>query len=465
MRAEAGVAVLVVLGACSGPDPAALCTDFAPDPWDPVIEPDVRVDETIAVWEPVGEATVDPTAAANCAAPPCVAVTGPGGASTTMLLNRGVAHTVSGTIHTDTPVTLTVYHVGSAGILRALVEAPFDADTTTPFELPFSLQAAGEDVIVTLTLESAGTATLDDFALVGERWAASGDGPQASTRVGFLVHVEDDPNFLVEEARWRLRARVLEGLSATLGAHGARLTIQADATFVRGMATWDPDWLAAREAEGAGWSVHIHDETATTGVEQAVRDGRTALREAGVSTSDLNGGFGEAPWLQARLAGITSLSAFKDPATQLGLPHVQVQPWRIADGVGSDDPEAFLLHEPEGPVLYLPGHDVREVEHARFPLVATQTLSQVLAHARVDHVNTWYWVLHVDGFGPSTDDEPALEAYLADAFADDLAAYDRFLTETTDPLAADGWVTYDTAVGMATAWRDWFAPCDGEAVE
>ncbi|MDP2306794.1 MAG: hypothetical protein Q8P18_12290 [Pseudomonadota bacterium] len=455
-----------LLAGCSGPDPDAFCAGFAPDPWDPLLEPDVRVDEATAVWEVVGAATVvttgaDTAASASCGAPPCLAVTGPGGAALALQLNRGVDHVVSGTLFTDTPVTLTVTHTATDGPLRTLAEQTFESGVSTAFELPVVIDAAGADIGITLTLEELGTATLDDFAVTGERWAASPDAPAAPVRVGVLIHIEDDPNFLLREDTWRRRARLIEALSGMFAAHGAHLTLQADATFVRGAANWDEGWIAARNAEGMGWSVHIHDEASEGGVEQAIRDGRTALRESGALTSDLNGGFGEAPWLEARLAGITSLTAFKDPATQRGLPHVQVQPWRLGDGVGSSDLDAFLLHDPEGPVLYLSGHDVREVEHARFPLVATQTLSQVLAHARPDHVNVWYWVLHVDGFGPPMDDDADMDAYLdGAALQDDLAAYDAFLTDTTDPLVSNGSVVYDTPVGMATAWREWNAACE-----
>lgn len=455
-----------LLTACSGPGGDYACEGFAPDPWDPGLEPDVRVDEASAAWEAVGVATLDTEATTSCGAPPCLAVTGPGGATLPLTLNRGVPHVVGGTMLADTPVTLTVTHATSDGPLRTLAEQSFEPGFSGAFELPVVLEAAGADVVVTLTLEEPGTATLDDFAVVGERWAASPDTPAAPVRVGVLIHVEDDPNFLLREDTWRRRARLLEGLSATFAAHGASLTLQADATFIRGAAQWDEGWIAARKAEGMGWSVHIHDEDGENGVEQAIRDGRTALREAGALTSDLNGGFGSAPWLAARLAGINSLTAFKDPATQRGLPRVQVQPWRLGDGVGADDLDAFLLHDPEGPVLYLPGHDVREVEHARFPLVATQTLSQVLAHARPDHVNVWYWVLHVDGFGPPSDgpENPAMDAYLdGPALQEDLAAYDAFLADTTDPLVSAGSVVYDTPTGMATAWLEWSAPCEGTA--
>jgi hypothetical protein len=323
---------------------------------------------------------------------------------------------------------------------------------------------AGSDVQVLLTLDEPGTATLDGFSLVGTRWAQSPDPPAGGlVRLGFLFHIEQDINLVVDEATWRRRATVVDALSAALSAHGAALSLQADATFIRGAATWDPGWIEAREAEGMAFSVHVHDESGgETDVEQGLRDGRSALRESNVMPTDLNGGFLTAPWLTARLAGFTSLTAFKDPTTQLGLPRVQIQPWRPADGVGGSDPAAFMVHDPDGPLLYLPGHDIREVDHARFPGSAAQVMSQVLAHARPNYVNTWYFVLHVDGFGPIGDDA-ALDAYLAgDTFQADIAAYDQFLTDTADPLVDQGFLVYDTPAGMEATWEAWLAKCAEE---
>jgi hypothetical protein len=307
-------------------------------------------------------------------------------------------------------------------------------------------------------MADSGTLTLDGFQIVGERWAASTAPPTGMVRLGFLLHIEDDANFLDDEATWERRAVVVEGISAMLAAHGAQLDLQADASFVRGTTTWDPEWFAAREAEGTVWSVHIHDEEGgEEDAEQAIRDGREALRDAGVSTSDLNGGFAIGLWSVAEDAGIRTLTAYKDPSTQLGLPHVQIQPWRPADGTTTADPAAFMAHDPDGPLLYLPGYDTREADHTRFPTASAQVLSQVLAHARDGYVNTWYYVLHIDAFGP---DASHFQAYLdSGGLTDDLANYDAFLTETVDPLVAGGSIIYDGPEGMFRAWEAFQETC------
>ncbi len=442
--------VALLLAACAGAEESpGVCADYVPEAWDPLLEDDPRVDEASAVWVTTGEGAID-AAATACAAPPCLGLAGPVSASTTFRVNRGIAHRLVGTLVSDVPVDLLVEQDTTQGTTRPLLRVTYPAGTTALAET-FDLTVAGPDIRVAFTLATAGTATLDGFAVLGERWAATDAAPTGTVRLGVLVHLEDEPFFDVDAAAWERRARVIEGLSATLSGRGAALGIQADASFIRGAGVWDPAWVDARTAEGAGWSVHIHDESDAAAVEQATRDGRVALREAGVTTTDLNGGFLTGDWSGAAAAGFTSLTAFKDPETQLGLPRVQLQPWLPADGATAADPEAFLAHDPAGPLVYLPGHSLREADHARFPAAAANVMTQVLAHAHPDRVNTWYFVLHVDGFGAAADDPAALDAYLAEGLADDLAAYDTFLAALA-PHVASGAVVFDTPGGMADAW-------------
>lgn len=457
-RALGTALLLAGLGACAE-DPG-VCADFAPDPWDPVLEPDVRLEEATAAFAATGPGAVDP-GAASCAAPPCFGFTGPVVAEAGFTANRGLAYTLTGTLVSDVPGRVQVDQIASDGLVRSLVDLPFEPGETVLSEA-FTARANGNgEAVLTVVLDEAGTATLDGLAVTGERWAAVDAAGEAPLHLGFLIHVEDDANFSSDEAIWRRRADVLAGLSGTLAERGAKLGIQADASFLRGAGVWDPDWVADRVAEGAGWSVHIHDESDPELVEPAMRDGRLAHREVGVVTADLNGGFVTALWSQARNAGFASLTAFKDPDTQSGLPHVQIQPWRPGDGIGAANPEAFLAHDPDGPLVYLPGHDVREVDHARVPAFAEAVVSQVRAHTRAEHVNAWYFVLHVDGFGPSADDDEAYDAYLADGFAADLAHYGELL-DAWAPLVASGDLVYATPTEMTEAWLTWNAGCEPE---
>jgi hypothetical protein len=452
------ILLFALVAGCGTEAEAPACESFVPSSWDPEQEDEVRFAAEEAAWTAAGEAVVD-AAYADCGAPPCVAIVGPGVASAPTALNRGVTHRMTGTLTTDVAVTLKVIIRNDDGTDRTLSEVPLEAGTHT-LDTEFYAFALGTDVRVQLNLAGPGLAVLDDLQLTAPRWAPTTEPPAGPVHLGFLIHVEEEGSVFENEAAWSRKASVLAGLSDLLHRHGGGLNIQADTSFIRATMGWDSGWVAERIAEGASFSVHIHDESDPDDVEPAIRDGRAAHREAGVTVTDLNGGFATAPWLTARQAGYASLTAYKDPATQGGLPHVQGQPWLVTDGVGASDPAAFMVHDPEGVLLYLPGHDTREVVHARFPESASQVLGQVLAHARPDAINTWYFVFHVDGFGPGDDDPEAYDVWLEDGFDGDLAAYDAFLTDTVDPLIASGDVVLATPDSMLAAWQAWNEPCE-----
>lgn len=311
-----------------------------------------------------------------------------------------------------------------------------------------------------LSIELAEAATVVSLSVTNSTWAAVAVDQAGPLQLGFLIHVESDPQFTAESDRWTRRARVLEALSAVWASHGAALTLQVDVSFVRGAVLWDEDWVAARSEEGASWSVHAHkDGEDLETLESAVRDARRGFAEAGVRVADINAGFSLAPWGTFEKAGYASLSAYKDEETQSDLPLAHVQPWRPADGAGSPDPDAFQAHDPEGPLVFLPGASRRETDHSRFGEYASRVLSQVRSHARKDTVNVWYFVLHVDGFGPGGG-RPETDDYLDGvAFAEDLAYYDAFFADGLDPLVASGEVVYSAPDGMREAFLRWESGC------
>ena len=444
--------MIFLLLACSGETEPSTCEGFEPAPWDPVLEDDLRLTDETAVWEATGGSKLALTGG-DCDGA-CLRIQGPGGASAYTRVNRMASYRLTGTLTSDAATTLTVRHTATDGATRTVWEGSLDAGTLDIDET-FVVDAAGADLDILIATDGTET-SLDDLSLVGERWAAVTDSPAGEVRLGFLVHVEEEDFIGDEENFWR-KAKVLEGLSQVMAAHGAKLTIQADTAFIRGATIWDPEWIADRKAEGAGFSVHLHDEAVGDDLEQAYRDGRVTLDEAGADTTDVNGGFNLAPWLDMYRAGYRSLSAYKNGADQSGLPHVQLEPWRPADGTGTADPEAFMEHDPEGPLVYLPGYDTREADHTRFPEASANVLTQVLAHARPDYVDTWYFVLHVDGFVPRYGDD--IDVYLDEDLATDLAFYDAFLTDTVDPLVDAGSVRYATTLEMFTDWLEWAAPC------
>lgn len=419
--------------------------------WHPIVEEEVRLDAASASWEPVGPAVIAEVTE-DCDASACLGVTG-GAARTSAVLNRAVAHRLEASVWSGSGVRVSVVEEDVAGERVSVEAAAGEAEIAAEF-----LTIKGGDVQVVVEPIGEGEVVVRALELRGETWAAVDDAPVAPVQLGFLIHIEQDSSFVERSDRWSARARVIEGLSGTLAAHSARLGFQPHATFVRGAATWDDAWIPARTDDGVGWSVHIHGEDDGESLEIAVREGRDALRDAGIQVDDINGGFRTAEWSLLRDVGYQSLSAYKDPADQGGLALEYAQPWRPPDGAGAEEPAAFATHDDAGPLVYRPGASVREADHPRVAEFASRVLSQTLAHTRTGFANTWYLVLHVDDFGPIDEDGRA--TYLSDGSLErDLAEWDRALADVIDPLASDGLVAYATPTQMAQAYLDWEQAC------
>ena len=440
----------------SGPAPLPACPTPANLGWDPVTEDEVRIAEVDADWSSPDGAAFDP-AATGCEAPPCLSFTGPGRVEVSTILNRGVSYRIEGVYAGDLPATLRVDQAlregGRASVLEATVKPG-------PVDLPFVIDVAGTNAVVSIEAAVGSVGTLDEFRVTGPQWAFVDAGQPAPLQLGFLIHVEESPGFETDQATWSTRAQVLAALSALLAAHGAVLTVQPDVTFIRGAGNFDPTWLPARLAEGVAWSAHLHDED--NGVEQfeaSARDARRGFADQEVFLDDLNGGFELGAWQTVDNAGYQSISAYKSGDTQLGLRQGYTTPWRPADGTGTADEAAFTTHDPEGPVVFVPGMGTREADTARFVSYASRILSQVRAHTRPGFVNSWYFIDHIDAYGPAGD-AADLQAWIdAGGLAEALAPYEAFLTDVADPLVASGDVSFSSPSTMAADFLTWESAC------
>jgi hypothetical protein len=342
-----------------------------------------------------------------------------GEATYTFVANRGVLHHLRGVANGATTVR--------AGDLDTTVDGTFDL-TFTPTQ---------DDPLATVVV---GTTSLTGFGLTIDDWAEVDTPAPGTLNLGFLIHIEADAAFATDEVKWSRKAAIIAGLADVFAANGAVLTVQADASFVRGAAVWDPAFV---DRAGLDWSLHIHPAEDGSDLERVTREGRVALDELGVWATDLNGGFGLGKWSTVAGVGITTVSAFKDAATQTGLPIATTRPWRLAPDASNADVEAFLVEDPEGPVVYLPGSPTSEVDHARFPDHARRVLTQARAHTTDGLYDTWYFVFHVDDFGPSDPD--AFDAWLESGALDaTLAPYDDLLASLDDPFVG--------ATAMGEAW-------------
>lgn len=156
----------------------------------------------------------------------------------------------------------------------------------------------------------------------------------------------------------------------------------------------------------------------------------------------------------ASAAGLDVYSDWKDPRTQSTHPaFIGVHPWRPSSGTDGSDATAFVEHDPNGPVIFLPPGEIdpfafshkRQItaqggDAAWFEVIEEALLASVEA-ASSDRVNAYHFTVHLGEF-VSNPNEP-------------LAIVDLFLTQVVDPLVASGKVRWATFSEMADAFIEW----------
>lgn len=380
---------------------------------------------------------------------------GPGRASTSVIVGKGTPLRIVYDVEVSQPGSLVVRYGETSTDAATIAET----EVTGPGTLEVTPLTPGRRLEIVFA--SDGVLRIDDFRVEYDEWAEVEPGGEGTLQLGMLVHVEDIAEVLTNERNFGRRGEVLERLAQTLAQHGGKLTYQVDVTFVDGATAWDPSYFDRVAALGGSWSGHLHDESeGEEALEAAARDARVRYGEVGIGLRDINGGFQIAPYDRFASAGYWSMSAFKDPTTQSGLPRDSVLPWRPPDGTGTANVDAFLQHDDEGPMLYLGGAMQSEPAHDRVGELARRRLSQLLDHAAEGEVNTGYFVTHVDYFSPLGDDDTDWDAYIDDGRLDaDLAYYDAMLGEVVDPLVAEGRVRWAGSGEMGRCVRDAEVAC------
>lgn len=451
---------LLLLNGCASPPVEAGCDALAPQGWTPEWTTTPRATGADLAWVAGEAGRIESGPTLSCAALDCLTVHGT--AESGLRLNREVEYTLSTTIGAtggEAHLVLLQETYSSGELEIGRIDVP--AGPPTPVSLAFHLPVAGPDVRLRISAAPGGETTVTGLTLTSPTWAAVDlpTSPADPLQLGFLIHVEPDSAYSHDAVVWRASADILAALSQTFAAHGAALTIQADPEFLGGAARWAPGWAQDRLAEGASFSAHFHstDDSAEAFVHDA-GDARDVLLALGLDATDLNGGFPSGAWSGAADLGYRSLSAYKDRYTQDGLPLGFTVPWRPPEGADSDDVDAFMSDDPAGPLVYLPGHTGTEADHARLLTFTTPILAQALAHIVPDAPNAWYFLDHLESYGPGTADGRV--AYVTDGGLDaDLAGVDALLTTLTDPLVRQGAVRYATPQHMRAAYDQFEARC------
>lgn len=277
-----------------------------------------------------------------------------------------------------------------------------------------------------------------------------------------------DPNQMDYNRRPDFERHVedLLNLAAAVELHNGLLTVQAQTAFTTSAIRFGNTILSDFEDSGHEIALHFHenvhlgngDENLPPDVWTAVMQEEIGLiHRAGVAnqTNYWSGGNLYPQVLQAAAgAGLSINSDWKNPSTQ-STPELLmgVHPWRPADGTDGQDIAAFATHDPDGPIIFLPGGIVDPVAFANKNLIKEQeglegwldvleeALLSSLDAARSDRVNVFHFTVHPGEFVGNPDDPYAM---LSD-----------FLDDVVDPLVASGKVQWATFSQMADAFESW----------
>ncbi len=323
--------------------------------------------------------------------------------------------------------------------------------------------------------------------------------PLAPTHISFLIHMEDPPQIQTVEEYFQTKTAVFRELARMFHEHGGFLTIQPEEDWVKGAQQFAPDTLRqlvedydviysththgphCRDAEGRlrsltdcnnapvgeAWDQSVEDYTYPEVIEY-VRALRDLISDAsGTTVTDHNGNWEFAQ--ASRFAEIPMLtwSAYKNHRDQRTYDVLINNPWRPTEASPDANTEAFLTHDPDTQIVYIPGWSQAITRHPeRVPDRMPPLISQFIRFADPDRVNSFYVVMHIDHFYSRAGD-PDYIVYDQDTgefsysaeFRQHIQYYDDMLTELIDPLAAEGYLQWTSLPEIGELYLEWERNC------
>ncbi|MGV8040253.1 MAG: hypothetical protein AB2L07_09300 [Thermoanaerobaculaceae bacterium] len=245
-------------------------------------------------------------------------------------------------------------------------------------------------------------------------------------------------------------------LAAIVERHGGRMTIQAQSPFTQVAMQKRNPILSELAARGHEMALHFHEDAHLgTGPEALPweRWCEVMQQEIGL-VRDASGAAAIRYWSGGNLypdlfraaacAGLSVNSDWKNPHTQqIPAGMRTLHPWRPAGGTDGTDLSAFLAHDPQGKVVFLPegAYDVSSYKQESYLAVVERALRASVAGVTPGAVNVMHFTLHPG----------ELRGDPANPFGE----VERFLAEVVDPLVAAGSVQWATFGAMTDAYLSW----------
>jgi hypothetical protein len=318
--------------------------------------------------------------------------------------------------------------------------------------------------------------------------------PVAPVHFALLIHIEDPQQIETVRAYFEQKTAVFRELARVCHEHDGFLTIQPEHAWPQAAeAGFHPRLLAELARDyGAVYSTHTHGpkcrddagvlrssgdcsnkpewdhKLGDDDVVEYVGDLRDLLETASAtSVTDHNGNWDFSHSSRFSEIPMFTMSAYKNFNDQRTYDRLIINPWRPGQVDANRDIEAFLTHDPNAQIVYIPGwgqaltrHHERAQERLR-PM-----LSQVIANADPNRVNTFYVLTHVDHFR-AEDLDPDYIAYdentgqvtYSPAFLQDLQYWDDLFTELVDPLMTEGYLQWTSLPEMGELYLEWEEAC------
>lgn len=248
--------------------------------------------------------------------------------------------------------------------------------------------------------------------------------------------------------------------------HNGRMTIQAQSPFTTVAVESGNTILADLAANGHELALHFHEDAhlGKNGNALSVQQWCDVMKQeislikqaSGVTDIRYWSGGNLYPnvYDAAECAGLDVNSDWKNPKLQeTPLEFVGVNPWRPAGGTDGVDLTAFIRHDPNGAVVFLPEGQYDKTnfasmrrsedaggDEAYFEYLK-QSLYTSLKSAQAGKVNVFHFTIHPGEFRGDP--------------AHPFDVIEKFLTEVVDPLVASGQVQWATFSEMADAYSAW----------
>ncbi len=266
-----------------------------------------------------------------------------------------------------------------------------------------------------------------------------------------------------QPAFFEKHAQDILAVTQIVEAHGGRMTIQAQSPFTTVAIESGNTILADLAARGHEMALHLHEDAHLGRNDEAlsvqqwcdVMKQEISLITQASGASDIRYWSGGNLYLDihaaAQCAGLDINSDWKNPQLQeTPLEFVGVNPWRPSGGTDGVNLAAFIQHDPNGAVIFLPegqydksnfasmrrsddaGGDAAYFEYLK------QSLYASLEAAQAGKTNVFHFTVHPAEF--RGDPQHPFEVI------------EKFLTEVVDPLVASGDVQWATFSQMADAY-------------